>query len=84
MEATFVVKTEELTPEWLEQLKSQFGAGETIMIKAMSPEQKPTGNQYEVFLKMEEIRQRMEVVPVQLPPGVDINDLIDDINDVEL
>ena len=84
MEATYEMSVEELTSEWLEDFKKKFQKDGKVIIKAKIPETRPEKSQYEVFLEMEEIRKRIKLTPADFPPGFDINDVIDDVNDVEL
>lgn len=90
MEATFVLKSEELTPEWLEQLKSRFASNESITITASGPERPISADeqriitQRQLFKRMEALRERTSRILVTLPPGTDINDIIDGVNDMSL
>ena len=84
MEATYEMRVEELTPEWLEDFKRKFQKEGKVIIKAKTPESKPKKSQYEVFLEMEEIRKEIEKEPIVFPPGMDINDIIDEVNHVDL
>ncbi len=87
MEATFVLKPNELTPEWLEQLKSQFADTGIITITASSPEkflsveEQRISNQQNLLKRMQALRERMAQTPVTMPAGFDINDIIDEVND---
>jgi|GEM_PF-6727625 len=84
MEATFVMKPDELTPEWLEQLKDQFAQDGTITIKATGPEkplsveQQRTATQRAMFERIREIQKKHP--PKQIAANVDINELIDELN----
>jgi predicted transcriptional regulator len=88
MEATFVLKPDELTPEWLDQLKSHFADTGIITIKAsalensLSVEKQRISTQQELLKRMQALRERTSRVPVTLPPGIDINDIIDSVNDI--
>lgn len=90
MEATFVVKPEELTPEWLEQLKSHFADTGIITITASAPEkllsieEQRISTQQALLKRMQALRERTSSIPVTLPPGMDINDIIDSVNDTSL
>ncbi len=90
MEATFVLKPNELTAEWLEQLKSHFADTGIITITASAPEkllsvEEPRISKQQALLKrMQALRERTSRIPVTLPPGTDINDIIDSVNDVSL
>ena len=83
MEATYELSVQELTPEWLENFKKKFQDAGKVVIKAKTTEISPKKSQYEVFLEMEEIRKRIKLTPADFPPGFDINDIIDDVNNVE-
>ena len=84
MEATYELRVEELTPEWLEDFKKKFGKDRKVIIKAEPAETEPRKSQYEIFLEMEEIRKSIKLTPADFPPDFDINDIIDEVNDVEL
>jgi hypothetical protein len=83
MEATFVIRPEELTAEWLEQLKSHFADDGTLTITAVglaksSPEQEHRAvNQREMFRQMEETRKKYPTT--KIPADIDINKLIDEM-----
>lgn len=77
METTFVVKREELTPEWLEQLKEQFAEDSVITITATSPKKELRYNPQEVLAHLEETRRKYP--PKQIPADVDINKVIDEM-----
>ncbi|KAB7725975.1 hypothetical protein F5984_25290 [Rudanella paleaurantiibacter] len=81
MEATFVVKPEELTSEWLEQLKSHFADDGTITItatgpdKSLSAEEQRAVNQRAMFKRLQETKK---IYPTRtIEADVDINKLID-------
>lgn len=76
MEATFVLKPEELTPKWVEQLKSRFAEGKPITISA-SGEEKPRYNPQEVLRKLEEARKKFP--PQKISAAIDISKLIDEM-----
>ena len=83
MEATFVVKPEELTPEWLEQLKSRFANDGTITITASGPE-KPLSAEHKRASMQQEMFRRLQETQTKYPPktidaDVDINKLIDEM-----
>jgi hypothetical protein len=86
MEATFVLKPDELTTEWLKRLKSHFADTGIITITATGPE-KPLSveeqrtSQRELLKRMQSLRERMAQTQVTMPAGLDINDIIDGIND---
>ncbi|RIV25027.1 hypothetical protein DYU11_06830 [Fibrisoma montanum] len=85
METTFVAKPSELKEQLLAKIESLFSDSDTpVTITLKQEEVKPRPDQWEIFLKMEEIRKRTELVSVTLPPGMDINDIIDGVNDVDL
>ena len=83
MEVTFVVKPDELTPEWLEQLKSQFDDESMITITATSPdkslsaEEQRTANQRGMFERLRETRKKYP--PKEIAVDVDVNKLIDEM-----
>ena len=83
MEATFVIKPEELTTEWLEQLKSHFADDGTLTITAVGPaktlpeQEQRAINQREMFRQMQEMQKKYQ--PKQIPPNIDINKLIDEM-----
>lgn len=87
MEATFIVKPEELTPEWLEQLKSRFASNGAITITASGPEKLVSVDEQRIITqqhllkRMQSLRERMAQTPVIMPAGLDINDIIDGVND---
>lgn len=83
MEATFVVKPDELTPEWLEQLKSQFAEDGTITIKATGPE-KPLSveeqravTQRWMFKRLQETQKKYP--PKEIAADIDVNKLINEM-----
>ena len=83
MEATFVVKKEELTPDWLEQFKSQFAEDGTITITATGPE-KLLSVEEQRAVAQREMFKRLQAMQTQYPPktidaDVDINKLIDEM-----
>lgn len=88
MEATFVLKPDELTTEWLERLKSRFADTGIITITASAPEkllsveEQRTSQQRELLKRMQALRERTSRIPVTIPPGTDINDIIDSVNDI--
>ena len=83
MEATFVVKKEELTPQWLEQFKSQFAEDGTITImatgtqKSLSVEEQRAATQQGMFKRLQETQ--MQYPPKTIDADVDINNLIDEM-----
>ena len=83
MEATFVVKPEELTPEWVEQLKSRFAEDGIITITASGPEkplfveEQRAVTQREMFKRLQEI-QKMHPTKT-IAADVDVNTLIDEM-----
>ena len=83
MEATFVVKLEELTPEWVEQLKSRFADDGTITIIASGPEkllpveEQRAVTQREMFKRLQEMQTKYP--PKTIDADVDINKLIDEM-----
>ncbi|GAA4413374.1 hypothetical protein GCM10023187_41580 [Nibrella viscosa] len=84
MEATFVAKPSELKAQLLEKIESLFADSDApVTITIKQAEVTPSPDQRTIYLVMEAIRKRTEVVPVSLPPGMDINDIIDEVNDVD-
>ncbi|MEZ0484525.1 hypothetical protein [Fibrella aquatica] len=83
MEATFVLKPEELTPEWLEQLKSRFANDGTITIQASGPEkvvsvdEQRAVNQRAILNRLRESQKKYP--PKTIAAEIDINRLIDDM-----
>ena len=90
MEATFVVKPDELTPEWLERLKSHFADDGMITITAIGPEkplpaqEQRMATQRELLKRMQSLRERMAQTPINISDGLDMNDIIDENNDNSL
>lgn len=84
MEATFVLKPNELTPEWLEQLKSQFARDETITITATGPEKPLSVEQQRAVAQRAMFERLLETQkkypPKELAADIDINELIDELN----
>ena len=83
MEATFVVKPEELTPEWVEQLKSRFAEDGIITITASGPE-KPISVEEQRAVAQRDMFKRLQEIQKIHPPktiaaDVDINTLIDEM-----
>lgn len=83
MEATFVLKPEELTTDWLEQLKNHFSADGTITITAIGPE-KPVSveeqrimTQQAMFARLRESQKKHP--PMTIPAHIDINEMIDEM-----
>ena len=81
MEATFVVRPEELTPEWVKQLKDRFADDGIITITATGPD-KPLSADEQRAVKQREMFKRLQETQMQYPPktidaDVDINTLID-------
>lgn len=83
MEATFVVKKEELTFDWLEQFKTRFAEEGMITITATGPDKPPSVEeqravaQREMFKRMQETRKKYP--PKKIPAEIDINKLIDEM-----
>lgn len=83
MEATFVIKPEELTSEWLEQLKSHFADDGTITITATGPdkplsvEEQRTVTQRAMFKRLQETKNMYPTRTIDA--DVDINKLIDEM-----
>lgn len=83
MEAIFVMRPEELTPEWLEQLKSRFADDGTITIQASGPEkslsveEQRAVNQRALFKGLQEAQKKYP--PKTIAADIDINRLIDEM-----
>ncbi|MEZ0543170.1 hypothetical protein [Fibrella arboris] len=82
MEATFVLNDQEDRALFVDRL-TQFFAGKTIRVKVEEVDNRAV-NQRELLVRMEALRLRTEQIPITLPAGMDINDLIDDVNDNSL
>lgn len=83
MEATFVVKPGEATPQLIERILSVFADREEAVVITVKPEAKRSVmDQTVLFRQLEAVRLRTETVPV--PADVDIDALIDEMNEVEL
>ena len=79
MEATFVAKPSELKAQLLEKIESLFADSDApVTITIKQAEVIPQPSQKAIYLEMEAIRKRTELVAVSLPTGTDINDVIDD------
>lgn len=79
MEATFVLDAQEDRKQFAERLATFF-SGKTIRVRIEEIDEKEPGQQ-DLLKRMEALRARTERVQVTLPPGIDINDIIDDVND---
>ena len=82
MEATFVLDAQEDRAQFVERV-TQFFTGKVIRVHIEEVGDKPVSQQL-LFKRMESLRLLTEQVPITLPPGLDINDLIDEINDMDL
>lgn len=67
--------------EFVERL-TKFFAGKTIRVRVEEVEE-PTGQQH-LLKRMEALRLLTEQVPVPLPAGIDMNDIIDEVNGHQL
>jgi hypothetical protein len=81
MEATFVVKKEDLTTEWLTELRSQFADDGTITITASGPE-KPHSEQEQRAIRQREAFKKLQEIQEKSPPpiiaaDIDIYEIID-------
>ena len=65
--------------QFAERLTSFF-AGKTIRVRVEEVTNEPVGQQ-NLLTRMKALRLLTEQVPVTLPSGIDINDLIDEVND---
>lgn len=82
MEATFVLDAQEDRAQFVERV-TKFFTGKVIRVHIEEVDDKPVSQQL-LFKRMESLRLLTEQVPITLPPGLDINDLIDEINDMDL
>lgn len=84
MEATFVVDPQEVDAQLLARMLEFFkGKKEPITVRLIdSPKENFDWKKW--FEGMENIRKHTEVIPIEVPPGLDINDIIDGINHVDL
>ena len=78
MEATFVLDTQDDRRAFAERLSTFFG-DKTIRVH-VEEIQKPSLGQH-LLKQMQSLRERMAQTPVTLPAGLDINDIIDEVND---
>jgi hypothetical protein len=83
MEATFVLKPEELTTDWLEQLKNHFADDGTITITASGPEKLVSAEEQRIITQRAMLT-RLQAVQKKYPPvtidaDIDINKLIDEM-----
>ena len=82
MEATFVVDLTHNQQEFVERFVKFFGGKKIrISVEELKEESGPT-NQQEIFRKMEETRKQLKTI--QVPPDLDINQLIDEMYDQPL
>lgn len=79
MEATFVLDAQEDRKQFAERLISFF-SGKTIRVRVEEVEHKVVSQQ-QLLNRISALRLLTERVPVTLPPGIDVNDLIDEVND---
>ncbi|QDK78168.1 hypothetical protein EXU85_05980 [Spirosoma sp. KCTC 42546] len=79
MEATFVLDAQEDRLQFAERLTSFF-AGKTIRVRVEEVASEAV-EQQSLLKRMEALRLLTEQVPVTLQPGMDINDLIDEVNE---
>ena len=83
MEATFVVKPEELTPEWVEQLKSRFAEDGIITITASGPEKPLSAEEQRTVVQRVMFKRLQEIQKIHPPKtivaDVDINTLTDEM-----
>ncbi|PHK14784.1 hypothetical protein [Spirosoma sordidisoli] len=83
MEATFVIKKEELTLGWLEKLKSHFAEDGTIIITVNGPEKRLSVEEQRVITQQNMFKQlqetQMQHPPKTIDADVDINKLIDEM-----
>ncbi|WP_460962353.1 hypothetical protein [Spirosoma litoris] len=79
MEATFVLDAQEDRMQFAERL-TRFFAGKTIRVRVEEVANEVV-EQQSLVKRMEELRLLTEQVPVTLQPGIDINNLIDEVNE---
>lgn len=82
MEATFVLDAKEDRKQFADRL-TEFFAGKTIRVRVEEINDLSTGQQH-LLTRMQALRARTEQVPVIIPPGIDVNDIIDEVNDNSL
>ena len=82
MEATFVLDAQENRQRFAERL-TEFFAGKTIRVRMEEVRDEKIGQQH-LLKRMEALRLLTEQVPITLPPGIDINGIIDEVNDNSL
>lgn len=75
MEATFVLDTQDDRRAFAERLSTFFA--DRIIRVHVEEIQKPGSGQQHLLKRMQELRERMAQTPVTMPPGLDINDIID-------
>lgn len=79
MEATFVLNAKEDRAQFAERLTTFF-AGKTIRVRVEEVKDS-VANQQQLLKRMEALRLRTAQVSITIPPGIDINDIIDEVND---
>lgn len=75
MEATFILDTQDDRMAFAERL-STFFADRTIRVH-VEEIQKPGSGQQHLLKRMQSLRERLAQTPVTIPPGSDMNDIID-------
>ena len=81
MEATFVVNPKEIDAQLLERMLGFFADRQGPVTVHLAEKELEGVDWQDLLRRMEALRRITEQVPVDLPPGTDINDLIDEIND---
>lgn len=79
MEATFVLDAQEDRKQFADRL-AKFFAGKTIRVRVEEVSE-PGAAQQHLLERMQALRARTEQTPITLPPGLDMNDIIDEVND---
>lgn len=79
MEATFVLDTQDDRRAFAERLATFF-ADKAIRVH-VEEIQKPGLEQQHLLNRMQALRERTAQVAPVIPPGRDINDIIDDVDD---
>jgi hypothetical protein len=84
MEATFVVDPQEVDAQLLTRMLEFFKDKREPITLRLIESPKESFNWQKWFEGMENIRKRTEAILMEVPPGLDINDIIDGINHVDL
>lgn len=79
MEAIFVLDTQDDRRTFAERLSALF-MDKPIRVH-VEEIKKPELGQLQLLERMQSLRERMAQTPISMPPGLDINDIIDGVND---